>query len=253
MALSRVALVSHNPPSLALFYQTALGFRRGEARRPAAAGQAPRVAERLCLRCGESEVELLAYEPPGRAFPAGQPANSRSFQHFAIVTPDIAAAYDTLRGVAGWRPISADGPVRLPAASGGATAFKFRDPEGHPLELIQLAGDRGPARIDHTAIVVADTAASLAFYGRHGLARQGGSLNQGAEQAALDGLDAPVVEVTRLGDAAGILRLELLCYRTAAATPPVAINDVAATRLVFDHTRPAQSLDPDGHHLELIE
>ena len=36
----------------------------------------------------------------------------------------------------GWTPISTSGPQLLPAASGGVSAFKFRDPEGHPLELI---------------------------------------------------------------------------------------------------------------------
>ena len=250
MALTRVALVSHNPQSLALFYQTALGFRRGEAKRRTGQKDGPRISEQICLRYGESEVELLAYDPAGHGFPAGQHANSLSFQHFAIVTQNITAAYETLRGIAGWRPISSGGPVLLPIASGGATAYKFRDPEGHPLELIQLPGDRGPARIDHTAIVVAVTAVSIDFYKQHGLSPQGGSHNQGAEQAALDGLEAPVVQVTRLGDAAGILHLELLCYERPEISRINAANDVVATKLVFDDVSPCHMTDPDGHQLE---
>lgn len=238
MALIRVALVAHNAASLALFYQTALGFSQAGTR----------------LRYGDSEVELLEFDPPGRAFPPGQAANSLSFQHFAIVTPDIAVAYDTLRGVAGWRAISTDGPVQLPAASGGATAFKFRDPEGHPLELIQLPDGTTP-RIDHSAIVVRDTAASTAFYAQFGLGRQGGSHNSGAAQDALDGLQGADVQVTRLGDAAGRLHLELLCYRNVLATPPAASNDVAATRLIFNKGLAGIVTDPDGHrlHIESLE
>ena len=234
MALIRVALVAQNAASLALFYQTALGFSQNGPR----------------LRCGESEVELLEFDPPGRGFPAGQMANTSSFQHFAIVTPDIAAAYQTLRGIAGWRPISTTGPVQLPASSGGAIAFKFRDPEGHPLELIQFPDGNTP-RIDHTAIVVRDTAASIAFYKDFGLVPQGGSHNTGAAQDTLDGLQGADVQVTRLSAPAGQLALELLCYREVLSAPPAAPNDVAATRLVFNAGPAAVETDPDGHLLHI--
>ena len=52
-------------------------------------------------------------------------------------------------------------------------AYKFRDPDGHPLELSQFPDGRwtrrptspGPFRgIDHTAVAVADLELSLAFY-----------------------------------------------------------------------------------------
>jgi catechol 2,3-dioxygenase-like lactoylglutathione lyase family enzyme len=237
MALTRVRLVSHNPDSLALFYQTALGFSRVGPGTPD------------LLRYGDSEIELVAFDPPGQTFPAAQRASDLSFQHFAMIVPDIAASYDALRGMVGWRPISMDGPVLLPARSGGVTAYKFRDPEGHPLEFLQPPAP-APARIDHTAIVVADTAASAAFYAGLGLTVQVRTLNQGAEQAALDGLDAPVVEVTRLGDAAGHLHLELLCYRGAGKPAVTDEHDVAATRLVFNTAGPSGLIkDPDGHFI----
>jgi catechol 2,3-dioxygenase-like lactoylglutathione lyase family enzyme len=236
MALTRVQLVSHNPDSLALFYQTALGFSRLEA-----AG--------ILLRYGDSEIEVISFDPAGAAFPAAQRADDVSFQHFAMIVPDIAAAYDGLRGMGGWRAISLDGPVKLPASSGGVTAYKFRDPEGHPLEFIEPPAP-APARIDHTAIVVADTARSVAFYAGFGLKVRARTLNQGAEQAALDGLDAPVVDVTRLGDAAGHLHLELLCYRGAADTAVLGEHDVAATRLVFATDGETKLIkDPDGHFI----
>jgi catechol 2,3-dioxygenase-like lactoylglutathione lyase family enzyme len=251
MALTRISLTAREPEALALFYQTALGFRRVEAVAPAEIDGA-RVSEFVRLAYGPSEIDIVGFDPPGLDFPAAQAANDLSFQHFAMITPDIAAAVAGLRGTAGWRAISAGGPVRLPAGSGGAAAFKFRDPEGHPLEFLQPATGAVP-RIDHSAIVVSDTAASMKFYETLGLRRQGGSLNQGVEQAALDGISDPVVEVTRLGDAAGILHLELLCYRPAAgAAAETAVNDVAATRLVFsgDETGGPRK-DPDGHAIFL--
>jgi len=175
-----------------------------------------------------------------------------TFQHFAMLTPDIQASYATLSGMAGWRAVSGNGPVKLPASSGGATAFKFRDPEGHPLEFLQLASP-APARIDHTAIVVADTRASVAFYQARGFTVQGGSLNEGPEQATLDALSSPVLEVTRLGDREKKLYLELLCYRSPRSRRPTAdkaSNDAWATRLVFSGTGDDQlDRDPDGHDI----
>src|SRR5438094_518151 len=70
------------------------------------------------------------------------------------------------------------GPQLLPRTIPGAAgirAFYFRDPDGHPLEVLQFPRDKGDPKwhapsdrlflgIDHTAIVVSDTRTSLAFY-----------------------------------------------------------------------------------------
>jgi catechol 2,3-dioxygenase-like lactoylglutathione lyase family enzyme len=252
MALTRLILTAHQPAALALFYQTDLGFFRIDAPAPATIGGL-RVDNFIRLAYGPSEIDIASFDPPGHPYPPAQSSNDLSFQHFAIITPDIAAAYAALTGTAGWRPISSSGPIQLPANTGNVTAFKFRDPEGHPLEFLQPAQPAEPC-IDHSAIVVADTAASIAFYATLGLTKQSGSLNQGPEQAALDDLANPIVEVTRLGDAAGRLHLELLCYRApppgpAAARAPA---DVATTRLVFTATGAASArTDPDGHAILL--
>jgi catechol 2,3-dioxygenase-like lactoylglutathione lyase family enzyme len=156
----------------------------------------------------------------------------------------------------------------LPASSGGVTAFKFRSPEGHPLELISAAAGETP-RIDHSAISVADTAESVAFYAGLGLRRGVGSRNRGPEQDRLDALTGADVEVTALLPSAGVTHVELLAYhhRPAGALAAARPDDVAATRLVFAADRPTMEAlrhrhhrglpgpvpllrDPDGHLLQ---
>ncbi len=87
----------------------------------------------------------------------------------------MAAAYDRVRRHYGV-PITEGGPQRLPLAAGGVTAYKFRDPEGHPVELIHFPPGSGdpawqrpmPGAVtlgyDHSAISVADADRSAAFY-----------------------------------------------------------------------------------------
>ena len=69
-------------------------------------------------------------------------------------------------------------PQRLPdwnRNAAGIRAFYFKDPDDHVLEILQFPPDKGDPRwqrpsdmvflgIDHTAIVVADTDRSVAFY-----------------------------------------------------------------------------------------
>ncbi len=247
MALTGVSLTSNDPATLAAFFQQALGF----APDPDAAPPPLGATAAIWLRYGGSRLQILGFAEKGRGMPPGQAANDHGFQHFALLVPDIDVACDKLARFA-FTPISPDGPVKLPASSGGVTAFKFRDPEGHPLEFLQPLKPT-PARLDHTAIVVADTQTSVKFYAAYGLSVQGGSLNAGPEQAALDGLTDPVVKVTRLGSTGSALALELLCYHQPAGAPPPAhkaSSDVAATRLLCS-AGPATGLqhDPDGHDL----
>lgn len=159
----------------------------------------------------------------------------------------MATAFARLSECEGWKPISTYGPQLLPASSGGATAYKFRDPEGHPLELIAFARDAVPVNwkepsasgclgIDHSAISIADRERSVRFYERLGLQRVGGSLNSGPEQDKLDNVSGARVEVTALAPPRfSAPHIELLCYRSRS-DPEAALlgtNDVAATRLVL--------------------
>jgi catechol 2,3-dioxygenase-like lactoylglutathione lyase family enzyme len=230
--------------------------------------------ERLML--GSQSIELIATKPE---LPIFAPANSTAFQHFAIVVSDMHNAVLKLSACQGWFPISRGGPQVLPGASGGVTAFKFRDPDGHPLELLQFP-DAAPSPvwserpglflgIDHSAITVANTARSVAFYKGLGFLILGMQINRGSEQERLDDLDAAVVEVTGLASSTRAApHLELLCYQTPGVIDEVAAaDDLRSTRLVLKGGDRANLLravqaerlaannsemcirDPDGHVL----
>lgn len=250
--VSRIALICRDARALAEFYESAFDCARvGET---AIAGSAfsellalPEAsAQVVSLQMGEQSVELMELQPSGRPYPQGITGRSPLFQHFAIVVADMDAAFARLCAVSGWSAISVGGPQALPPSSGGVTAYKFRDPEGHPLELLEFPRSSEPARwrqnsgriflgIDHSAISVADTARSTAFYEQLGLRRSAGSLNVGPAQDRLDGIAAVRVVVTSLALPSGTPpHLELLCYEDASRSASLpGVNDVAATRLVL--------------------
>ena len=216
------------------------------------------------LRLGRQSLLLAACECDESSPDDG--ATDPRFQHIAIVTRDMAAAWSR---VAARRPaaIGQGGPQRLPEASGGVAAVKFRDPDGHPLELIEFPAARLPERwagpaggitlgIDHSAIGVADADRSIDFYrAAFGLRQQARQVNRGPEQGRLDGLDAPVVEVVALAPPQPSPHLELLAYRLATPAPRASVP--AGPRAITlwaggTDVSPHLLTDPDGHtHLRL--
>lgn len=251
--LSRIGLICREMERLAEFYVRAFGFAptddlaKTDTALAELIGLAKGEVRVMTLRLGNQAIALADVQPSGRSYPGAVAGWDPQFQHCAIVVSDMAAAYAKLQALRGWTPISTNGPQTLPASSGGVTAFKFRDPEGHPLELLAYASGAVPARwaiksrtpclgIDHSAISVANTARSVAFYRRLGLDCIGRSLNSGPEQEKLDDVADAIVEVTALAPPThSTPHVELLCYRgnfdrrktSADAT------DVAATQLVF--------------------
>jgi catechol 2,3-dioxygenase-like lactoylglutathione lyase family enzyme len=200
-------------------------------------------ARAVDVTVGEKVLKLVAFDPPGKPYPAERASNDQWFEHVALVTGDITAVWARLEqnspGV-----ITKGDPVLLPPNTGSVTAFKFRDPEGHPLELISFpkgVGDaqwqQGAAGIrgyDHTAVSVINVNRSTAFYTELlGFHVGGRSLNVGPEQDRVDDLKGCEVDVVALQPAAALTpHVELLHYRTLTAD--VKANDVASARQVHE-------------------
>ena len=202
------------------------------------------------LRLGRERIELLEFtDMAGRPYPTDSTSTDLWFQHMAIVVADMPSAHRRVLENRGFRPISRNGPVRLPDSSGGVTAFKFRDHDGHPLELLSFPDGRGPAEwrdiegagpflgIDHTAIAVSDSASRTRFFSSvFGFSVGTYTMNRGPEQADLDDVDGVDVSVTQLARDLPAPRMELLEYHVGTRRPipfETASNDIAATHSVL--------------------
>ena len=260
MALTRLLRIELTVADLARserFYVEALGFspvRHDEPDTATLAALGGGRVRQAVLRRGAQTLALQAFDAVGAPYPADATACDQVFQHFAMPVSDMAAAMARLAPF-GPAPISKGGPQHLPARSGGATAWKFRDPDGHPLELIQFP-DGHAGGIDHSAIAVLDAERSIAFYRGLGLNVAARQTNLGPEQDALDGLSGADVDVVALEPQTPAPHVELLAYQTPLGRPCAQLRpqDTAATRLVFattDVARPVLTRDPDGHTLLL--
>jgi catechol 2,3-dioxygenase-like lactoylglutathione lyase family enzyme len=245
------------------------------------------------LRLGEEYIELTEFlAPRGRPAPADSHANDLWFQHVAIITSDMDRAYLWLRQNKVQHASSA--PQRLPdwnPSAGGIQAFYFRDSDGHFLEVLAFPPGKGDAKwhrpsdklfrgIDHTAIVISNTDASLRFYRDVlGLRVAGESENYGPEQEHLNNIFGARLRITSLRAASGpgIEFLEYLAPRGGRPYPPEELaNDLIhwQTRFVGpDVARAAGDLqkfrsafvstgvveqsivvrDPDGHAVQITQ
>ena len=262
------------------------------------------------LRLGGEQIELTEYlAPRGRPIPADARSNDRWFQHIAIITSDMERAYQWLRKHRVEH--ASTGPQRLPdwnKNAGGIKAFYFKDPDGHALEILQFPVGKGDPKwqqlaqqttdqegkrlflgIDHTAIVVSDTEASLKFYRDVlGLRVAGESENYGSEQERLNNVFGTRLRITavRAAQGPGLEFLEYLTPRDGRPTPAdLHTNDLlhwqtklvtrdlesAHVRLregryslissgliqlaepVLGFTRSFLVRDPDAHAMQLIE
>jgi len=254
------------------------------------------------MKLGSESIELTEYlTPRGRPIPVDSRSNDRWFQHIAIVVSDMDRAYQHLREHKVQHASTA--PQRIPdwnKAAAGIKAFYFRDPDGHNLEIICFPPGKGAPRwqnatgrlflgIDHTAIVVSDTEASLRFYSDLlGMRLTGESENYGTEQEHLNNVFGARLRISglRAPEGPGIEFLEYKAPRDGRPTPgDIRPNDLMhwQTTLVFSNVEVvAQRLrggkvtlvsskvaeipdgtlgfkkgflvrDPDGHAIQLIE
>lgn len=243
-----------NAGASADFFEHALGFQR-LADDQLSAGCYGRLLglpqarlRRMVLGIGDEQLELLEVMDPGPDQRAARPlqGDSRScdlwFQHLCLVVSDMDQATAAIQPLiaAGALTAISEGPQTLPQSNpcaGGIVAFKFRDPDGHALELLQFPPHRGDARwhaparqeslhlgIDHSAIAIRDATISGRFYGDLlGLTLQPPGLNIGPEQDGLDGLKNTEVGINPYRCAQGP-GLEGLAYRAPNLGRPIPID-----------------------------
>jgi catechol 2,3-dioxygenase-like lactoylglutathione lyase family enzyme len=241
------------------FYQQALGFRKVAERTITdrnydyLTGVFGTRVRSATLALGDESIELDQYlAPAGQPIPVDSRSNDLWFQHFAVVVSDMDKAFEHVRRFSVQSISSA--PQTIPEsnkAAAGIKAYKFKDPDGHPLELLWFPSDKGRAKwqqadgrlflgIDHSAIGIASTERSTAFY--HdliGLNVAGGTVNTGMTQEQLDNAFGAVVRITGLRpERVESPGLEFLQYITPSGGRPSPLtlrpNDLALTRTVIE-------------------
>jgi catechol 2,3-dioxygenase-like lactoylglutathione lyase family enzyme len=253
------ALTVSNLDQAVAFYEQALGFRKmgertvSDRRHDELTGVFGTRVRTARLQLGSEFIELDEYvAAAGQPVPADGRSNDLWFQHFAIVVSDMDQAWEHVSRFP-IRSISS-APQTIPesnAAAAGIRAVKFKDPDGHPLELLWFPAGKGNPRwqhtggrlflgIDHSAIAVGNTERSAAFWrDLVGLQIAGGSLNTGPTQEQLDSAFGAVVRITGLRPkSAGGPGLEFLQYLSPsggrAAPGGTRANDIVATRTVVE-------------------
>jgi catechol 2,3-dioxygenase-like lactoylglutathione lyase family enzyme len=200
------------------------------------------------MKLGDESIELTEYlAPKGRPIPVDSRSNDRWFQHIAIIVSDMDKAYGWLRQ--NKVEHASSGPQRLPEwnkNAAGISAFYFKDPDAHPVEVLQFPPDKGAEKwhrltaklflgIDHTAIVVGNTDDSLRFYrDLLGMRVAGESENYGTEQEHLNNVFGAHLRITALRGANGP-GIELLEYLTPRDGRPFP-SDEHSNDLVHRHT-----------------
>ncbi len=253
------------------------------------------------MRLGNESIELTQYlTERGKPIPPDSHSNDGWFQHIAIIVSDMKQAYKVLETNHA-QHISTT-PQRLPdwnKEAGGIEAYYFKDPDGHPLEILHFPPGKGDPKwqeprgrlflgIDHTAIAVRNTDASLRFYrDLLGFHIAGTSDNYGIEQERLSGVPGAHVKITSLRASSGpgieLLQylkpqngrpapadehsndiihheteivtstLELIAKRLQAAHLPMISAGVITIKTETGYQKALLVRDPDGHAVRLVE
>jgi catechol 2,3-dioxygenase-like lactoylglutathione lyase family enzyme len=271
------------------FYTKVLSFRKTADREvelgPSVKAKQVAHARVVSLTLEDESIELVQFEnAKARPVPRDARSNDLWFQHIAIIVSDMDRAYMVLK--ANHVEAASVAPQRLPEwnkNAAGIRAFYFKDPDGHPLEILQFPAGKGDPKwhrqsggiflgIDHTAIVISNTEASLKFYRDVlGMRVAGTSENYGPEQEALNNVRGAHLRITtlRAQQGPGIELLEYLSPRARRKLPyQPALSDLVHRQTVVlseDPTRLLKALalsehscagekafavrDPDGHEL----
>lgn len=192
------------------------------------------------MKLGDESIELVQFlAPKGRPIPVDSRSNDLWFQHIAVIVSDMDRAYQVLRQ--NKVECASSEPQRLPdwnKNAGGIKAFYFKDPDEHPVEILcfpegkgdpkwHRPGDRLFLGIDHTAIAVSNSEASLKFYrDLLGLRVAGESENYGTEQEHLNNVFGAHLRITALRASAGP-GIELLEYLSPRDGRPFPLDEHA--------------------------
>lgn len=93
----------------------------------------------VVMALGENQIEMIEYRPTGRSYPKDYKSNDLFGIHLALNTDNMERDFAMLKdkGVTiiskGPQTISEDHPIFA-----GTKVLYLQDPEGHPLELIQM-------------------------------------------------------------------------------------------------------------------
>ena len=215
------------------------------------------------MQLGSESIVLAEYlTPKGKPAPIDARSNDRWFQHIAIIVNDIDKAYDKLR----MHKVehSSPAPQLLPdwnPNAGGISAFYFKDPDGHPLEILHFPPNKGDQKwhretdrlflgIDHTAIVVGDTDESLKFYrDTLGFEVAGESINYGIEQERLNNVFGAKLQISGLKVPGGPA-IEFLEYLSPRDGRPMPIDKKPNDLIHWQTTLMVNDIDAMAKRLE---
>ena len=256
--ITRIIRISRNVVELdrsTAFYQDRLGF---QASGPAfimdraladELGFGARDINVQRLRLGEEELELVEAGPNARPYPSPNTSADLVFQHLAVRCRNIEIAFKRLYredSASVFRPLFH--AVRMAvrrrfvcpmAAASRPSSFVTRI-SGHPLELLQPAGDEDArstvrAGVDHAAISVSSAPSRALHFSSDmlGLTINAYQTNSGSGQGLLDALENPIVDVVSLQTTSELSpHLELLAYRRPIV--PQSLTRAIATDIVSD-------------------
>ena len=179
------------------------------------------------MQIGKEYVELQSFKGKTTK-PALIPEDSKSndlwFQHIAIVVPDMEKAFEVIhRKMAVFVSTSQQTLPNYITAAAGISAFYFRDPDGHNIEIIHFPSGKGNPKwqsdttstfegIDHTAIGIKNTDDAYTFYRDIlGMTIGGHSENYGTEQEHLNQVFGARLWITGMKAPEGI-GIEFLQY-----------------------------------------
>ena len=255
--VSKVSITVSDLESVVPFYEEVLSFKKvsqyewssEEVQRLFGIKHESLDAKVVVLQLGEEQIELIQFnnEMLDRTIPLDSKSNDLWFQHIAIVVNDMEEAYKRLRSFRVKHVSTAPQtlPDYIPAAA-GISAFYFRDPDGHNLELIHFPKGKGNPKwqketdelflgIDHTAIGISNTDVSAQFYQEElGLKVAGNSENYGTQQERLNQVFGAHLLITGLQAKEGI-GVEFLEYLAPPGGRPYPL-DSQPTDLWHWHT-----------------